>query len=185
MKKKKITYGVPQMMEYHIVVPVGKSKVNVVFTDGTTNAMSASPAKFTTDNLMLQIAIQNCRDFKRGRIIIISEIELDEEVPILRNASKTEGNEQLYPELQNNDPDEPETTEDKLQEEQIERPDFSKGTTQGGEEAAGLKEVKVNVNDDAKDYLETNFGVIRSKLRTRADIDKIAAENGIKFVFAK
>lgn len=185
MKKKKVTYGVPQMMEYHIVVPVGKSKVNVVFSDGSTNAMSASPAKFTTDNLMLQIAIQNCRDFKRGRIIIINEIYLDEEVPILRNTSKTEGIEQPAPELQNKNLDETETTEDKPQEDQIERPDISKGTIHGGEEADGLKEVKVNVNDDAREYLETNFGVIRSKLRLRADIERIAAENGIKFVFAK
>lgn len=34
-------------------------------------------------------------------------------------------------------------------------------------------------NDDAKDYLAERFGISRSKLRRRADIEQIAAANGI------
>lgn len=178
MKKKLIKYGILNMMEYHMTVSVGKSKVNVIFTGGSSNAASVVPASFTTDNLMLQIAIQNCRDFKRGLIKIIKTTELDEEVPILRN-SREKGDE-----LSGKGDEEPTATDFlKTQPSQSDVPT----ATDNEPPATGneLKEVKVNVNDDAKEYLETNFGVNRSKLLNRETIQKIAAEHGIVFIFAK
>lgn len=44
-------------------------------------------------------------------------------------------------------------------------------------------EVEISCNDDAKEYLADNFGVSRSKLRSRAQIDEVAAENKVKFVW--
>lgn len=47
-----------------------------------------------------------------------------------------------------------------------------------------LIEVKVNCNDDAKDYLADRLGISRSKLRSRAQMESVANANGIKFVWA-
>ena len=44
-------------------------------------------------------------------------------------------------------------------------------------------EVKMSCNDDAKDYVADKFGVSRSKMRSRADIVKVAAENGVKIIW--
>lgn len=45
------------------------------------------------------------------------------------------------------------------------------------EEKAEVKSFRNN--DDAKDYLAERFGISRSKLRRRADIEQAAAANGI------
>lgn len=47
-----------------------------------------------------------------------------------------------------------------------------------------LKEVKMSCNDDAKDYLVEKFGISRTKLRSRAQIEASGEANGIKFVLA-
>lgn len=44
-------------------------------------------------------------------------------------------------------------------------------------------EVKMACNDDAKDYLADKFGVSRSKMRSRADIEKVAADNGVEIIW--
>jgi hypothetical protein len=44
-------------------------------------------------------------------------------------------------------------------------------------------EVKMACNDDAKDYVADKFGVSRSKMRSRADIEKVATENGVKIIW--
>ena len=44
-------------------------------------------------------------------------------------------------------------------------------------------EVKMACNDDAKDYLADKFGVSRSKMRSRADIEKVATDNGVKITW--
>lgn len=46
-----------------------------------------------------------------------------------------------------------------------------------------LVEVKMSCNDDAKDYVADKFGVSRSKMRSRTDIEKVAAENGVKIIW--
>ena len=50
---------------------------------------------------------------------------------------------------------------------------------------AEVTQIKAECNDDAKDYLESHFGTVRSKLRTRADIISVAAQYGVEFVFPK
>lgn len=55
----------------------------------------------------------------------------------------------------------------------------------GGAEKTEKKaiEVKMACNDDAKDYVADKFGVSRSKMRSRADIEKVASENGVKIIW--
>ncbi len=88
MKKKRITYGVSGMMEYQAVIKVGRNNMKVLFTDGSISAMGVNPATFTTENYMVQHAIENSTDFKRGRIKVVNTIELKEELRIERNSVK-------------------------------------------------------------------------------------------------
>lgn len=44
-------------------------------------------------------------------------------------------------------------------------------------------QVEFSLNDDAKDYLEQNFGVSRNKMRTRADILAFAKANNVDLKF--
>jgi hypothetical protein len=48
---------------------------------------------------------------------------------------------------------------------------------------AKLKEVEMTCNDDAKDYLVDKFGISRTKLRNRTQIEEAGKAKGIKFVW--
>ena len=88
MKKKRITYGVNGMMEYQAIIKIGRATLKVMFTDGSMTAIGQNPAKYTTSDFLVQRAIENSSEFKRGRITIVNSIELDEEVRIERNPVK-------------------------------------------------------------------------------------------------
>lgn len=88
MKKKRITYGVYGMMEYQAIIKIGRATLKVMFTDGSITAMGQNPAQYTTSDFIVQHAIENSSDFKKGRIHVVSTIELDEELHIERNSAK-------------------------------------------------------------------------------------------------
>lgn len=48
----------------------------------------------------------------------------------------------------------------------------------------GPKVIEVASLDDAKNYLVDNFGISRTRLRSRKQIEETAAANGIEFIFA-
>lgn len=140
------------MMEYQAVLKIGKGKMKVPFSDGSVSAVGMKPATFTTDNLMIQHAIENSSDYERGLIFKVGSITLSEDVEICRNGK-------------------PGPIEEKQEKEEV--------------KDRGLKRVEVSCNDDAKDYLEKEFGVLRSKMKVRADILSFAELYGIEFVFTK
>lgn len=88
MKKKRITYGVYCMMEYQTIIKIGRATLKVLFTDGSMTAIGQNPAKYTTSDFLVQRAIENSSEFKKGRIMTVSTIELDEDVRIERNPAK-------------------------------------------------------------------------------------------------
>lgn len=174
MKKKVITYGVYGMMEYQTVIKMGKSSMKVNFSDGSINSFGQNPAKFTTKNFMIQHAIEHSYDFRRGLIQIINEHELDEEVQISHNPVAIE------PEFGDDE------VKAKVEDVVSGGTDGLEGTevsdvTEGAESSA--TEVEFSTNDEAKQYLESQFGVQRSKLRTRADIEKAGMQYGVKIYF--
>ena len=185
MKKKVITYGVYGMMEYQTVIKMGKSSMKVNFGDGSINSFGQNPAKFTTKNFMIQHAIEHSYDFRRGLIQIINEHELDEEVQISHNPVAIEpefGDDEVKAKVE----DVVSGGTDGL--EGTEVSDVTEGTdaevsdvTEGAESSA--TEVEFSTNDEAKQYLESQFGVQRSKLRTRADIEKAGMQYGVKIYF--
>lgn len=185
MKKKVITYGVYGMMEYQTVIKMGKSSMKVNFSDGSINSFGQNPAKFTTKNFMIQHAIEHSYDFRRGLIQIINEHELDEEVQISHNPVAIEpefGDDEVKAKVE----DVVSGGTDGL--EGTEVSDVTEGTdaevsdvTEGAESSE--TEVEFSTNDEAKQYLESQFGVQRSKLRTRADIEKAGMQYGVKIYF--
>ena len=200
MKKRKITYGVSGMMEFQAVIKVGRNNMKVLFTDGSMNAMGVNPAKFTTTNYMVQHAIENSPEFKRGLIKRISVIDLDENVQIERytqpaapapaptpatesdNAPTAEPAPEQTAEADDDDADA------EAESEIAEAPEAEQEDTEAGEapEAKADQprvEVEFAINDDAKDYLEQNYGAVRSKLRTRSDILAFAEAHNVDIKF--
>lgn len=202
MKKKRITYGVRGMMEYQAVVKVGKKSVNILFSDGSVSAMGTNPATFTTDNIIIQIAIENSNDFKRGRIEIVNTIELDEELKVVRPkpaaiASPKHGAEQQRtaapadpvadeaqnPTLAETTADEDKTSDESKTDDDNDEDQTPAPTEDKQESVANMTQVEFSCNDDAKDYLEQNFGLVRSKLRNRDDIINAGKTYNVEIIF--
>lgn len=76
------------MMEYQTIIKIGRATLKVLFTDGSMTAIGQNPAKYTTSDFLVQRAIENSSEYKKGRIQVVDTIELDEEVRIERNPAK-------------------------------------------------------------------------------------------------
>ena len=187
MKKKKITYGVWGMMEYIAVVTVGRRSTKIQFSDGSVSAMGVNPAKFTTDNVILQNAIESSDDFRRGLIKVVSVHELEGEVKVLRNKPKcapelepTKGSD--APTLTKCDLGVVSTPSD-IAPKQEQTP--AEEESQPGEtEPLNHIEVEFANKEEARDYLVDTWGANRAKLRTREDIIAAAITHGVKLSFA-
>lgn len=151
------------MMEYQAVIKLGRNSMRVNFSDGSVSAMGINPAIFTTENFMVQHAIENSADFKRGLIKRINVIDLDEELSIERPASVAA--EAVATPIEAAVEVKAEPVEDAN--------DANDANVQ----------VEFSCKDDAKDYLEQTFGLVRSKLRTRDDIVAAGKANGVDIYF--
>lgn len=182
MKKKRITYGVSGMMEYQSIIRFGKNTLKVTFTGGSMNAIGVTPATYTTSSFLIQQAIENSNEYKRGRIRIVRTIELDEEIHIERPKTATAIAERSNPA--------PTLT---AETENVSEPTEGAGAAEDGalseeqpEESAPtapLTQVEFSCNDDAKDYLEQTFGYVRSKLRNREDIINAGKAHNVEIIF--
>lgn len=182
MKKKRITYGVSGMMEYQAIIRFGKNTLKVTFTGGSMNAIGITPATFTTSNFLIQQAIENSIEFKRGRIRIVRFIELDEELRIKRAEPATvPPKDAEAPVISNAD------CKHHVQDTKSETAEQTSPTTEPlpekQEDTTTMTQVEFTCNDDAKDYLERTFGFVRSKLRTREDIVNAGKSKGVDIIF--
>lgn len=207
MKKKKITYGVFGMMEYQSIIKIGRATLKVLFTDGSITSLGQNPAHYTTSDFLVQHAIENSRDFKRGRIRVVNAIELDEEVRIERNhtasAQTARAKVAASPGVKLEkaaDSAAPAKEEDTVVEDVAgsmetvtgTAPDATEATTEAtgeaedkaAEGAATPTEVEFCTNQEAKDYLANTFGV-KGALKTRAEIIAAGETYGVKISFVK
>lgn len=188
MKKKRITYGVSGMMEYQCLIRFGKNTLKVTFTGGSMNAIGVTPATFTTSNFLIQQAIENSNEFKRGRIRVVSFIELDEDLRIERPVVApapvpVEKAEETDTDLSDKS-DESEEAEEAEEAEAIPQADETPKIHETPQADETQKtEVEFSCNDDAKDYLEQTFGFVRSKLHNREEIIAAGASKGIQITF--
>lgn len=177
------------MMEFQAVIRFGKSMMKVNFTDGFVSSRGEHPAKYTTDNFMVQQAIEQCSEFKRGRIKRIKVEQLDEEIPILHNPEPE-------PEIPASEPAKDASGEGATEDTETADPEEDKEEESDPEpeipasepmstESMGLKQVIVSGNDEARDYLEREHGIGRSKIRTRTEIIAIGQQMGVDIVFEK
>lgn len=65
----------------------------------------------------------------------------------------------------------------------INEPDTTEELSDDNKQDITIRSVEMSCNDDAKDFVADRFGISRSKLRTRPQIEKAAQEHGIKIVW--
>lgn len=191
MKKKSITYGVNGMMEYQAIIKIGRATLKVLFTDGSLTAFGQNPAKYTTSDFLVQHAIENSSDFKRGRITVVNSIELDEEVRIERNPAKKEAvktaSTEAQPTAEETITTEATTGTDGEQNSEAEAAEAeeaeAEAETAASASAEGMTEVEFTTNQEAKDYLANTFGV-KAAFRNRAEIVSCGETYGVKITFA-
>lgn len=202
MKKKRITYGVYGMMEYQAIIKIGRATLKVLFTDGSITSLGQNPAQYTTSDFIVQHAIENSNDFKRGRITVVSTIELDEEVRIERNhnasvqqtatpakAAVSETATKADAPVQTAEPTEEETATETAPEaseaprEEAEAEE-AEAPTEDAEASESMTEMEFDSNDEAKEYLVNTYGVKVSSLKTRANIVAVGETYGVKISFS-
>ena len=78
MKLYRKTYGVFGLVEYNTLIPLGKGRMRIEFTNGSITVRGIEPASFTTDNPVVQAAIEESDKFKKGRIKLVSKYIIGE-----------------------------------------------------------------------------------------------------------
>lgn len=182
MNKAKKTYGIKGFMEYQALIKVGKSRMKVTFTGGSMSAKGVIPCTFSTDNYMTQHAIENSKEFKNGFIYIANNIPMDGTVEIER-ANHVDANHANEEQPANEQGDTGNGTEAKPAEEALPSKSAESAESDTTDEGVTLTEVEFASNDEAKDYLEQNFGLARNKLRNREDIYNAGKANGVEIIF--
>lgn len=176
------------MMEYQTIIRFGKNTLKVTFTGGSMNAIGVTPATFTTNNFLIQQAIENSSEFTRGRIRIVKVVELDEELRIERNSVKpaaavpspnpTPASAPIPTEATASPVVEGEKAPDTEADNEAEA-----DAEDNAETASAPTQVEFSCNDDAKDYLEQTFGFVRSKLRNREEIINAGKAHNVEIIF--
>ena len=95
MKRKKKTYGVRGLMEWHALIPCGSASIDVHFKNGALTAYGITPARYTTDHPVIQAAIERSDYFAKGRIVLLESVktggeEADEIVGEIQESSDDE-----------------------------------------------------------------------------------------------
>lgn len=173
------TYGVKELTEWHGKVKAGSIEVAVSFTGGTASPSGAQPAYFVTKDPITQFVIENSGEFKNGFITLLMSQEIPGNHP--RMAVPKAANPSSCPIK--------EAVQDGLQEKKKENPQKpapEKGPVSkkenGPEENQAVKRMEFASTDDAKDYLEETFGVVRSKMLTKDKIVSAGNANGVEIV---
>ena len=188
MKKYKKTYAILNLSEKHTIFHLGKTKVHVSFTGGIVTKKGVTPATFTTDNPVVQLAIENSDKFKKGEVTLLTQYPTQGDVKIGRN--KTE-EAPLPPKGGAEAPAQSQimeggTSEDKqiaaaISPEEPAEAAESEGLADIAE--SGLEVIEASCKDVAKQYLQEHFGEKPAPLRTIADVQECAAKYGITFNF--
>lgn len=159
MKKTIKRYGIYGMLEQVINIHMGKATFRVHFANGRRGSEGVHPAVFTTDNYVVQYAIEHSPEFLSGHIQLIECIETDQEVFTGAEAEGVEG-----------------AKAEGLKAEGVE-----------GDKAEGLKaegEKVFESLEEAKQWLAQTCGTDTSNCR-RPDIVRIAKSHGYAVTIKK
>lgn len=90
MKVLKI-YGVRHLMEWQCVIVHNGAKFHFPFVDGASTGYGVTPARYRTDNPVLQQVIENSNHFKSGKIFLEKKIVLEQDpAPVQQTEDKAE-----------------------------------------------------------------------------------------------
>lgn len=231
MKKKKITYGVYGLIEWHTQLSLGKARVKASFTGGSLTTQGIVPATLMTDDPVVQMAIEKSLAYRTGKIRKVRERQTNEDISVERNLPKpvtvSESQEMTgasEEDVETNmstalgevateiSPTRREaaaaemspsmgeaTTEMSTSQRDAAPSDVSptleevaaaemstsrKGAAPSEEDKNSMEPMVFNCNDDAKDFFEEKYGVVRNKMRTRAEIMNVARSLGVNIMFA-
>lgn len=70
-KRERKTYGVKGYIDIQLRIDVGKARASVRFTGGAMTAYGVTPAEYTTSERTKQAMIENSRQFRSGRIMLL------------------------------------------------------------------------------------------------------------------
>lgn len=76
------------MIEWSILLNVAGRIMNIDFEGGLASGTGIRPATFTTRNEIVQFAIENSGHFKKGRIILVSEMDIEEPNEVIAEATE-------------------------------------------------------------------------------------------------
>lgn len=76
------------MIEWSILLNVAGRIMNIDFEGGLASGTGIRPATFTTRNEIVQFAIENSGHFKKGRIILVSEMDIEEPKEVMAEATE-------------------------------------------------------------------------------------------------
>lgn len=201
MKKKIKTYGVRGLMEWVCNIPVGKTRLRVEFSGGVLTQYGNTPAKFVTDDLLKQAIIENSKQYKSGKITLLSCIESsEEETRRIERATPPSSDvasvAQPAKEIESPSSSVAPSVSDAQPARSVSAQSSASVSAQSSasscalppsagvpaaSEAQQAQEVEVASLDDAKEYLNKNHGIAVRNLRSRQAIIEAAKECGVSF----
>lgn len=166
------TYGVPELTEWHGKVKAGTIQVAVSFTGGTSSPSGAQPAYLVTKDPITQFVIENSKEFKNGFITLLMSQDIPGNHPRMAVPTPLHLDKIAVEEAENA----PKESGTNLEEAEAKDPART--------EESQMVKMEFSCNDDAKDYLEQQFGYVRSKLINREAIVNAGKAHGIEMTFA-
>lgn len=82
-------YEIKNYSEYIINVSVGKRTFSIPFTGGALTNQGSIPASYSTNNEIIQYAIEHSRYYAIGIVYLAQEIKTEEVKPIRQNLQQT------------------------------------------------------------------------------------------------
>lgn len=154
------------VMEYHMLIPVGKATLHVQFSGGNMEGYGNTPAEYSTGDRFMQMVIEHCEMFKAGKIYLVREVEIEGDPEPVEAAN-------------------PAAVAAPVENAPVENAhsDAQLAEKQGDSDVETVTTVHVTCDDDAKDYLVDTFGYVASKLRGKTAIERAAADHNITFVY--
>ena len=90
------TYAAPGLLDFRMAVEAGGAIIRLCFTGGSMGSNGVIPAKFTTDNPVIQQLLEKSKVFKTHRIVLYSvekpKKESDQKTGNEKGDSKSTGN---------------------------------------------------------------------------------------------
>ena len=181
-KKNKTTYGVYNLIEWHALLRMGKATVKVPFTGGGITTQGVTPATFTTENPIIQFAIERSPEFLNGKIKVVRRVKLNGSIEIESNSPKvaTDGPNPTTAPISSDCTAAPIKEDERAPDIQADKETETEENTKA---TIVTTQVEFSCNDDAKDYLEQTFGFVRSKLHNREDIVNAGKAHNVEIIF--